>query len=62
MSKENRKRLYDKLLESGELHKLSAPLKAEFGDPLAKKEVPKPAPKAAPAKKAEPKPKDGGKK
>jgi|TARA_Y100000034_G_scaffold29397_1_gene35398 hypothetical protein len=55
MSLENRKRVYDNLVALGDdhYHRLSEPLKKEFGDPRAKPEPPKPK-KAAP-KKEEPK-------
>jgi len=50
MSKQNRKLTYDKLCAKGEFHKLSEPLKAEFGNPMMKKEEPKSEPKPAPKK------------
>ena len=56
MSMENRKLTYDKLVRLKRYDAISAALREEFGDP-----EPKPAPTAAPAKKAEPKPKSGGK-
>jgi len=51
MSKENRKRVYDKLVELKHWHRISEPLKKEFGDPT---------PKPEPLKK-EPTKKKGGK-
>ena len=39
MSKENRKRMYDKLVAAERYEHISDRLKAEFGDPTAKDEL-----------------------